>query len=417
MLVLLSDVHLTDGTSGDTIQPGAFEKFSEYLQRMAAKAEAREVEIVFLGDIFDLIRSAAWLDTTCRPWSPEDAADSKGKVLKDYAVEITHAICSRPDNAQCARHLADLRAALEQNGICATFGYVPGNHDWLVNRYGATRQMAADFLGVAALSGGEPEAFPLERLWPEYAVFARHGDSLDPFNYDGPRDASSLGDAFVIDLLNRLPWAVEKEIGQADPGLVRLLREVDNVRPLLDVPLWVEGACRQAATPDIGRRVKQIWDGLVDDFLRMPFVTQHDRWGRWDPVDTLGLGLRLSRLASLGDLAAMARQKALQVLGGGENLADFANAESAVREDRADFVVYGHTHQYDIRPLAYPLAGQPLMLKSYVNTGTWRRVHERSDFEPTGRLFSSWDVMTFVCFYLDNERGTRLFEVWNGALA
>lgn len=52
MIVFISDIHLTDGTSGETIKEGAFEKFAMYVRDMAKKAEAKNLEIVLLGDIF-----------------------------------------------------------------------------------------------------------------------------------------------------------------------------------------------------------------------------------------------------------------------------------------------------------------------------------------------------------------------------
>jgi hypothetical protein len=41
MLVVISDLHLTDGTSGATISPGAFEIFAEQLQDLAESASKR----------------------------------------------------------------------------------------------------------------------------------------------------------------------------------------------------------------------------------------------------------------------------------------------------------------------------------------------------------------------------------------
>jgi hypothetical protein len=52
MLVFISDLHLTDGTSGETINSGAFNKFAYYLENMAVTSKANEVEVVLLGDIF-----------------------------------------------------------------------------------------------------------------------------------------------------------------------------------------------------------------------------------------------------------------------------------------------------------------------------------------------------------------------------
>ncbi len=67
MLVFISDLHLTDGSSGETINSGAFKKFAYYLKDMADNSGAKEVEVVLLGDIFDVIRSEQWLKSQIRP--------------------------------------------------------------------------------------------------------------------------------------------------------------------------------------------------------------------------------------------------------------------------------------------------------------------------------------------------------------
>ena len=67
MLVFASDVHLTDGTSGTTIVPRAFDKLCRSIEdivRESAKSKEsmiKKVEFVLLGDIFDVIRSSLWL--------------------------------------------------------------------------------------------------------------------------------------------------------------------------------------------------------------------------------------------------------------------------------------------------------------------------------------------------------------------
>ncbi|MDO8785917.1 MAG: hypothetical protein Q7J12_06830 [Syntrophales bacterium] len=64
MLVFLSDIHLTDGSSGTTIEPRAFHKFCRILQDVVGnpqETKIEEIEIVLLGDIFDVIRSNIWL--------------------------------------------------------------------------------------------------------------------------------------------------------------------------------------------------------------------------------------------------------------------------------------------------------------------------------------------------------------------
>ena len=72
MLVIISDLHLKDGTSGTSITPDAFRIFAERLQSMAYRASWRTdgkyrpvevIDLVLLGDVFDHILSSRWHDT------------------------------------------------------------------------------------------------------------------------------------------------------------------------------------------------------------------------------------------------------------------------------------------------------------------------------------------------------------------
>src|SRR6266404_3881645 len=68
MLVIISDLHLTDGTSGETIRASAFGAFRERLRDLAYDASWRrdgryrpveEVDIILLGDIYEALTFSA----------------------------------------------------------------------------------------------------------------------------------------------------------------------------------------------------------------------------------------------------------------------------------------------------------------------------------------------------------------------
>ena len=77
MLVALSDLHLTDGTTATDISPEAFQILDREILAAAAEREAREVHLVLIGDILDLVRTDYWhrrekdgtLAVTDRPWN------------------------------------------------------------------------------------------------------------------------------------------------------------------------------------------------------------------------------------------------------------------------------------------------------------------------------------------------------------
>ena len=92
MLVIISDLHLTDGTSGSTISAGAFEVLSERLADLGYSASRRSdgtyrpverVDLVLLGDVIDIIRSSAWLHAGVRPWD-----DVQSPVMVDTVSSI-----------------------------------------------------------------------------------------------------------------------------------------------------------------------------------------------------------------------------------------------------------------------------------------------------------------------------------------
>ncbi len=98
MLVVVSDLHLTDGSSGETIRSGAFRTFASRLRDMAYDASWRgenkykpieEIHVVLLGDILDVIRSDKWLKKGGpRPWDK----DPRNANFVKKVDEITDAI-------------------------------------------------------------------------------------------------------------------------------------------------------------------------------------------------------------------------------------------------------------------------------------------------------------------------------------
>lgn len=100
MLVIISDLHLTDGTSGQIIKENAFRIFTERIRDMAFDASFRQnntyrpierIDILLLGDILDVIRSTAWLEkgSKARPWSDQsnDAFIKKVQSISNAVLE------------------------------------------------------------------------------------------------------------------------------------------------------------------------------------------------------------------------------------------------------------------------------------------------------------------------------------------
>jgi hypothetical protein len=444
MLVIISDLHLTDGTSGTTISPGAFRLLTERLNDLALCASFRRdgnylpierLDLLLLGDVLDVVRSTQWLGTRARPWD-----DNKSPALFEMVAKITGDILRNNEAAFAEfRQLAEQGIAVPPalaNGRPATgeskpvpvrIHYMVGNHDWPYHlsgeNYNQLRRQIASHMGLATY----PDApFPHE-IWESnelvqvmrrHKVFARHGDVYDPFNYEGDRDASSLGDVIVLELLNRFGVAVEQQLGNDLPtSALAGLREIDNIRPLLLIPVWIDGLLeRSCPQPAIRKEVKKIWDTLADEFLEHPFVRHRDTWCPVDITDSLQKALKFSRRLSVGWASWIAQLCAEMRGASSGSYFHHALTEQDFRNRRAKHIVYGHTHNSEVMPLDASFADGFVLHQTYFNAGTWRRVYSQTQFAPREHEFIAADSMSYLAFFMDDERSGRPYETWTGTL-
>ncbi|MDD2903482.1 MAG: metallophosphoesterase [Syntrophales bacterium] len=444
MLVLLSDIHLTDGTSGTTINPRAFQKFGNILLDIIGENKpplppVEKIELVLLGDIFDVIRSEVWLDQKTqkpkqpiRPWSAPDEVDGNGANLEDYTKRIVNGIINNPENIKIMGYLEEFQKECKEKKVNAVkFTYLAGNHDWLINRFPSTRLAIAKFLRMPDWEYYEKNPFPLYQKFPLYGVMARHGDCYDPLNYSGDRNASSLGDALVIDLLNHFPQEVKEDLEKAwvEPDVVesiyRQLKEIDNVRPLLEIPAWIKSVCRYY--PDREGTIHDVWNRLAAQFFQIPYVQDFVRTN-WFLGKLLKLALRLTSGISFSGLTAILAGKTIRRWYQNANdYKAYAMKEPALKDERVKYVVYGHTHYADQVPLdVAPIKNQlnegkekirETLDRLYFNSGTWRRVYEHTASDWFNCEFIGWHVLTFLIFYLKNEKEPdRNYEEWSASL-
>jgi len=444
MLVIISDLHLTDGTSGSTISPGAFYLLSDRLADLGLSASHRcdgsyrpieRIDLVLLGDVLDVIRSAQWLQSPIRPWH-----DAKSGALLDTVSQITAGILRHNSAAlgHC-RNLAERGISLppatrggqpalgETQSLPVRIHYMVGNHDWFYHLPGENYNQLRRQLGATMGLATYPDApFPHE-IWEsnelvqvmrQHKVFARHGDVYDPFNYEGDRDTSSLGDVIVLELLGRFGVQVAQELGSdLSASVLAGLREIDNIRPLLMIPVWVDGLLERCCPqPSVRKEVKRIWDELADEFLENPFVRQRDTWCPVDIVDGLQKALKFSRRLSVGWASWVAEWIAALRGAGTDSYYPHALAEQDFRNRRAKHIVYGHTHRAEVVPLDASYADGFVLHQAYFNSGTWRRVHQQTQFAPREHEFIAADTMTHLAFFKDDERGGRPYETWTGTL-
>lgn len=445
MLVIISDLHLTDGTSGETIRAGAFREFRENLRELAYDASWRSdkkyapidrIDLVLLGDILDVIRSTKWCGapSEIRPWGNQNDPhfpEMVGRITEDvignnkeslniltslHSPEIMSLPPTGPDGGVAIKPPARIPVPVRIH-------YLVGNHDWFFHLKGpAHDQIRRVIVEALGLENPNTSPFPhdpfesalIEEIYREHRVFARHGDIFDPSNFEHSRDASSLGDAIVIELLDRFGTAVREQFGARLPDACDAgLREIDNIRPLSMIPIWVDGLLTNTCTPALAKEIKMIWNELVHKFLDLEFVKARS----FGSSILIKLGFEISSevpMSGLSDVAAWFTSK----FGGGraESFYPYALHEKAFTQGWAKFIVYGHTHHYEIVPLRSFQKGSDITNQVYINSGTWRPVHELARFQPGQKQFVGYHVMTYLAFFKGDERKGRAFESWTGAL-
>lgn len=449
MLIVISDLHLGDGTCGKSISSSAFDLFVDRLGELARKASFRAdgtyrpidaVEILMLGDCLDVLNSTRWLDTDSsgpdfvRPWTdpraPRFAATVDAitdgclennceaialiQALTRDGIEVPAIDEKGAPDSRVPAHIAKVRVH-----------YMIGNHDWYYHLAGdafdAMRAKVCEALGLSNPVGPFPhrlcESADLARLLQAYGVYAQHGDIFDSFNYGETRDAAALGDVLAVEVFNR--FAVEAR-RRFDGGLpdefVTSLGELANVRPAVATPLWIASQCREHEIGEADKEtLKTIWDGLCKEFLVQPFVRSADR--KWRLQLELGVNvIRGISFKKLEDLVLMARKPFASVQ---HSMSLFGHAlqEEAFRDQTAAFIVYGHSHRYEHVPLdAIPSQPRPTS-QMYLNSGTWHHYYDLAVNRPEQQRFIPFQVLTYLAFFNGDERGGRRYETWSGAYA
>ncbi len=450
MLVIVSDLHLGDGTCAATIAPDTFDRFADQLEQMAYRASWRtdgryypigRVDVVLLGDVLELLNTTAWNDPLvggdAQPWSTPSDPD----MVDTVDAVVTRALKHNANGLAVLRDLAKGRRlslppaaqgrpdfqTRERFPLEVHIHYMVGNHDWYLHLPGAPYDAIRQKIVAAIGLDQPPTSFPhqveesevLAELFRTHQVFARHGDIYDHLNYDPEkgRDAATLGDAVATLLFNRFPFEVEQRLGDDLPtAFHRDLRELVNVRPSLLTPLWVSGLIERHALPQAqANQIKAIWDELAQEFLDAPFVRRYDRPGL-DTVDGLQAALLFSRLMNFEGINQVMQWVYRYMWRGEVSFARHALEETAFKEGWARFIVYGHTHKHEVVSLDLRVKdGQPFP-QMYLNSGTWHTYHDLATANPNAKRFVPYRVMTYLAFFRGDEHQGQRFEGWSGAI-
>ncbi len=457
MLIIASDIHLSDGTCARSISPNAFHLFCERLRELTYHASFRRdghyqpvetIDLVLMGDILDPLHSTKWLEDEpglakpVRPWTdfsrPAYAQGLKQitrAILKE--IEVSTSILRRIAAQDIVRLPPVVRGLPDLDSHDRVFPrvnihYMCGNHDWYYHlpgqEFDSIRQEIIESMGLSNPIENFPweisEYEPLQDNFARYKVYGQHGDKYDQFNYDREkgRNHATLGDVFAVQMLNRFPLAVLREFRDELPApLVNSLRELTNVRPALATSLWITSQIRHNMYPApslvLERRFKKIWDQLSDELLQVDFVREADKAFQFDLVDALELVVKISKRTSfktINDVTMWMRDK---MWGGESSSCCNALREPASLESSAHYIVYGHTHHHEVIPL--DVNGEPpyALSQVYFNSGTWHSYFDLAVRSPAKQKFVPYQSMTYLTFYDTDECGERRFEAWSGTIS
>jgi hypothetical protein len=465
MLVIVSDLHLTDGTTGMCMPAGAFELFRERLEDLAYDASQRgdgtyrpieSFDLLLLGDILDPLPSTQWTAEEkgepgyARPWSKLDdpafvnkLSQITEKIISENAesLEILCRIArgegiSLPPATK--NHQPDVGISAnsrsnERLPVKVRLHYMVGNHDWYYHLPGPgidrVRMRVVEAMQLANTSSPFPyvleESEVLSDVLRQYSVFARHGDYYDPYNlYKKNRDHASLSDAVCVELFNRVGAQIRLEFrGEVPDGFYRDLDQMGSVRPPLMTPVWIANLLdRYKVSTAQRKKIDDIWHALVEQFSKLDFLHELNEPFAFDMVDALQVALQFARLTSIDNLDdwALAIEKLTGLLGSADqsnrSYEKYAVQEDLYKSREARFIVYGHTHQFAVTPLRSTMQNGAPFDQMYLNAGTWLPLNKTCDADSNKKGFILYKTMGYLGIFKDDERRSKMYETWNGTL-
>ena len=469
MLVIVSDWHLTDQTTGMRMPVGAYQLFQKRLEDMAQDASQRDdgmykpiesFDLVLLGDIFDLLRSTKWTieekgdPEYARPWSNPSSPAFVNKInlitndiinKNAESLEILkmiadgHGISLPPATKD---HKVDLRVSRDRRSknrlpVIAKIHYMIGNHDWYYHLPGQDFDQIRKRIVDAMHLSNQITAFPyelsesriIEQVFSEHSVFGRHGDLYDSSNFfmdnnHMDRNHASLGDALCVELFNRIGIQIKSALeGTLHEEFFQDLNEMGSIRPEIMTPVWIASLLeRYQASDKLWSIVNEIWHELVDQFLELDFLKDLNIPFEFDLIDILKPALMFSKLISIETLNnwALAAEKLEDLFRliskGSDSYKNYAAKEEAYQSQSARFIVYGHTHNFTVYPLRSVQKGGGPFDQIYLNSGTWHPVHEICHANSQKKGFVFHKTMSYLGFYKGDERKCRSYETWSGTL-
>ncbi len=428
MIVFISDLHFVDETAGkQNIPTSAFKLFLSDIKTHSEKTKNKnkKLKIVFLGDIFDLLRTEEWFreKEEDKPWG------NNTKNMKKRAKIILDKIAEKNKDTFNLFSKQNLENGFKDNHIETI--YIPGNHDRLCWMIDELKEKVIELLG---LQSNNPENFQHYFTDNEHGVYAIHGHIFDNFNYEGGPSYTDLdyglvpiGDPITTEILAKIPCKLIKNIKLKNlltsEDIIRLkynFQEIGNIRPFYATLKWLLFQVKEnMLLKDI---IEDTVDEVMGEFNDLKFVKnwykRHDKWyhpfDRADMIQACIFFLEKFKILSFEKLFEIIAYIISKI--SGQNDTDGAIKLFHSLSENIQYVVMGHTHFPSQQALFLDKQDNGKIRESlYLNTGTWiKNYYECRE----GNGFIGWKNINYVIVYTPKEKPNKynlpVFEAWRG---
>ncbi|RPI19266.1 MAG: hypothetical protein EHM58_02085 [Ignavibacteriae bacterium] len=453
MLLIISDLHISDESTSKNVNPAAFELLkNEIMTVVNSNKEVKEIHIVLLGDIFDPVRTDYWLRNAIprneRPWGgildSDTGMNNNADLVERQFTDIFNDIFKTLASIAFTDMLNEISVI---SNLETKVTYVIGNHDRIFNNYPSLQKMLRNKLNKVTKDGTRDDLFEfcnvLDAL--EYGVRARHGYEWDenchswqfltkvlkPGSKVGRFDCDvykvmSLGEVITAELMGGIIYRISQRV--SEPEFINNVKDANNVRPLSDVFLWLEWFGRDKL-PDKKQIILNALRESIDGVLESEFAR------RWDNLVNEIWLFRGDLTDRLDQLASFIKNKSFDeikvnlmrgldiyeffdnIFGNGKD--EYVNGAKEEFEKgklpiNIQYILYGHTHDAKSRYFSNKVNGKTQM---YINTGTYMPLIERT---LNKNDFSSAHRMTMAYFFKSDEdtkdrvgNGPTV-DIWNG---
>ncbi len=449
MLSIISDIHLSDGTTSFNVHEEAFTKvFKNNILTEIADNEAQEVKIILLGDILDFVRTDYWLkiDPKERPWNgkldPSTGMNDKGDIMLKHYSAVLDDICAHESTKGFIQALNEIKDEVGSK-IPVEIHYVTGNHDRILNNI---TELQNSF--KSKLSSYTPSEIIFCNSFKDttdYTVLCRHGHEFDENNFGRELYAylnsksadeinrfdermyrvQSIGEVITAELMSGIIYRLNEYKG--DPGFVNAVKDINNIRPMSDSFIWLYWYGREQTKKNKGLLMKAFRNSLKE-VINSSLGTAWDElvkeiwYFRGDITDRFDQLLDFVEDKKFDDVANIVEAfKPIFSFFSGKGLDDYAKGARSFYASGANpdiqYLVMGHTHE---ALNIYFKGDTDDKVCMYINTGTYLPFIERIK-DSSAVSFVNANQMTLLNIYKRDEDKNSgksnkypTMDLWNG---